>query len=385
LTLAVRTANLARYITVVAKRFTPAVARRWWSASFFFSPGGMRRLLRVVVVLVVAVGIVTCSDTPSAAVKRTPSGMARLSFAPVFSKSAAEVYQRLPDFGVDFDRVRVVIVRPINEIVKDTFVLHRRGDPDTTIDINVDVKTTEELFNATFQWRDQNTVYFQGSAPVRAHAPDAPAPPPAKINVSYVGPGAKVAKITIGPRTTSLSARGSQTFTIQATDSSGAPVTDVPVNWSLSDASLGTLSASGLSATFAGLGRRGTVTVSAEVPSGATDQVSVGLIPPPSAIALVNGGGQTGVVGQALSSPVVLEVRASDGLPVSGVGVVFSPPVGGAVSPASGTTDVNGRVSRLLKNYEKSGGAADMIAYVGAASTGSTDDARSRRAAGSAL
>lgn len=63
----------------------------------------------------------------------------------------------------------------------------------------------------------------------------------------------------------------------------------------------------------------------------------------PSAISLVSGNGQVGLVGQPLSSPLVVKVTSSNGNPVKGAAVTFSVTSGDAtVNPKTATTDVNG-------------------------------------------
>ncbi len=66
----------------------------------------------------------------------------------------------------------------------------------------------------------------------------------------------------------------------------------------------------------------------------------------PSAIAMISGNGQVGLVGQALSSPLVVKVTNSSGNPVKGVAVTFAVTTGAAtVNPTTATTDVNGQAT----------------------------------------
>ena len=62
-------------------------------------------------------------------------------------------------------------------------------------------------------------------------------------------------------------------------------------------------------------------------------------------IAVVSGASQSGSVSAALGSPVIVEVRGSDGNVFAGATVAFSASHGGTASPASGTTGSNGRVN----------------------------------------
>lgn len=66
--------------------------------------------------------------------------------------------------------------------------------------------------------------------------------------------------------------------------------------------------------------------------------------PPPGAVSVVSGNGQVGLVGQALSVPLVVKVASSSGVAVKGAGVVFAVTTGTAsVSPASTVTDTAGQ------------------------------------------
>src|ERR1043166_5442003 len=182
-----------------------------------------RRVVAVAATFVAAATLATCSE-PTAP-KRSADLRARFAFAPTFSPAAQAVYAQLAQFGLEFDRVRIVIVRPPNETVLDTTVTFRPGQKDTTLDLSITVKSTEELFAAKLQYRDQQGVLFEGNAPVRAHAPDAPAPP-FQVTITYVGPGSTVARIAVSPKNVTLSTKATQTFTMTAFDSAGAVLTN---------------------------------------------------------------------------------------------------------------------------------------------------------------
>ncbi len=69
--------------------------------------------------------------------------------------------------------------------------------------------------------------------------------------------------------------------------------------------------------------------------------------PPPAAIALVSGGGQSAEVGTAFAQPVVLRADDAGGNPLEGVTITITPPASGASAtfPATVQTDVNGLAS----------------------------------------
>ena len=72
--------------------------------------------------------------------------------------------------------------------------------------------------------------------------------------------------------------------------------------------------------------------------------------PTPSAIAMLDGNGQTGGVGESLADPLVVVVTDASGEPVQGVSVTWSAEGDGAVSATTTETDASGHasVSRTL-------------------------------------
>jgi uncharacterized protein YfaS (alpha-2-macroglobulin family) len=64
----------------------------------------------------------------------------------------------------------------------------------------------------------------------------------------------------------------------------------------------------------------------------------------PTTLSVVSGGAQTGAVGTALASPVVVQVQDASGKPVSGVTVTWIAANGATSSPES-VSDSTGRVS----------------------------------------
>lgn len=290
------------------------------------------------------VGLAMCSDLPSAPRTRARA-VGRLAFAPVFSRAAEQTYDRLPDFGIDFDNVRVVIARSSTDTVKDTTVSFRRGQADLSLDLGVQVRSEHETFDAGIDYRNQSEVLFHGQGKVQAHAANEAAPPPPQIDVEYQGPGANAKRLQVAPRTSAISVADSVRFSATAFDDKDQPITNVPIAWTSSDTTLATI---GLSGVLHPTGKRGTVTITATTPTDLTDHASASLIPLPKALAVISGGGESGVAGQVLAKQVVVEVRASDSLPVPGVPLSFTAPAGASVTPASAVADSNGRVSATL-------------------------------------
>jgi hypothetical protein len=65
----------------------------------------------------------------------------------------------------------------------------------------------------------------------------------------------------------------------------------------------------------------------------------------PTQLVVASGNAQSGVVGAALTAPVVVRATDSHGNSVSGVFVTLDAPSGGTLSPSSGTTNASGQLS----------------------------------------
>ena len=73
------------------------------------------------------------------------------------------------------------------------------------------------------------------------------------------------------------------------------------------------------------------------------------LPPTPTALSIISGDNQSGVTGEALAAPFVVEVRDQYSNPMGGVTVTFAVTAGdGALSATAATTDTNGRAASTL-------------------------------------
>ena len=124
-----------------------------------------RPLIRSLAILVAGVCLATCADAPSVA---TPSAAgrfaARIGFEPVFSFAAKATAAKLADFGIAFDHVRVVIVRPVADTVKDTTIAFSPTQADVTLDLTVAVRADGESFLASIDYTNAGGVVFHGEA-----------------------------------------------------------------------------------------------------------------------------------------------------------------------------------------------------------------------------
>lgn len=314
--------------------------------------------------LLFTASLIACVEGPTA--RQTAGG--RLAIAPAFSRDAAQIAGSLGAFGVQYDRVRIIVVRPVADTVYDKTLTFQPGQADLTVNVTVQARNAGEVFNVSLEYGDATTVFFAGTARVASTLAEDPAPAPTTIHVEYVGPGVTVTRLTISTRPASISTTTTLPLAAQGFDAGGNLVPNVPIEWSVSDPALGSITA-GATTALQPTGRRGTIAVTARAPNGVTDQASIVLIPPPAALVLLSGGGQSGPVGGALPAPIVIEVRASDGLPVSGAAVSFTAPAGGTASPATATSDASGRVSTSL-TLGRTVGAQTFTATSGTLSVG---------------
>jgi hypothetical protein len=86
----------------------------------------------------------------------------------------------------------------------------------------------------------------------------------------------------------------------------------------------------------------------------------------PASLTIVGGNGQVGLVGTALSLPLVVKVSASDGSPVTGIAVQFTVATGSAsVTPATASTDATGQAKAAVTLGQSAGNISILAAVVG--------------------
>src|SRR5262247_1868205 len=112
----------------------------------------MRLPHRSLFALLVLASVATCSEFRSNPLEPRP-GTGQLSFTPRFSREAAAVYARRAQFAaVNFDHVRIVLVRPPAETVKDTTVEFNPSSPPKTLELTVEVRSAGETFNVSLDY-----------------------------------------------------------------------------------------------------------------------------------------------------------------------------------------------------------------------------------------
>lgn len=263
--------------------------------------------------------------------------VASLAIAPVLAPGT------IPN-ALSIDNVRIRLFRAAAATVIDTVVVFPADSNRISVVLRVPLKARSERLLLLVELRLGSQAYYSATETVQLFAEaQGPTPTPHPI-VNYVGPGASARTLVITPRDTVITFGDSFSFRVSATDAAGGAVSNLLLLWSTFPAL--PISSSG---TLVAPSTRGTAKLRVFTPAGVGDSTTVRFAPAPAALALLNGGGQSGTVGTALGNPFVVQVRGSDGLGVPGVAVHFrAVTAGGAVRDAVVVSDATGLAGTLL-------------------------------------
>lgn len=284
------------------------------------------------------------------------------------------------EFGIVADSLRMVVVRPPADTLH---ALTLFFDPDSSqihTELRVVMRAPVETLTVHLELRGGGYALFSGTAlvAVRAGRPAAVQDVP----ITYTGPGSNIAAVTIAPRDTVLTFGDSLRFRVTALDSAGTPVPFFYAAWSTPDTNA-------LRVNAAGLARAPRARVASAVrvrtPTGATDSTPVTIIPAPTGLAAVSGGGQSGVVGTPLTQPLRVRVTAPDGLGVKGIPVRFRALAGGAVAEPLVVSDTGGYAQTLaalgavatVQSFEASAPTLPAVTFVAVATPDAASPATS--------
>jgi alpha-tubulin suppressor-like RCC1 family protein len=306
------------------------------------------RAIRLAALALTAVGLATCADAPSSVSDngpRPPAGQfsARVSLASRLSEEAAFSMAALTAQNLGVNAVRVVLVRPPSEVLKDTVVTIAPGQTSVQLDLTVNINGVEETLAATIQLRNGPQVLFSGTQTIVARANVAGTPPPTNppVELGYVGPGASTTRIELSPAQATVQGGATRQFSAAGFDAADAAVPDLIVGWSTNDGTIATIDP--VTGLLTAGQTMGTVTVRATSPNQVVGEATVTVTLPPSKLEIVSGNTQTGTVGSALAQPLVVKVLAADNSAVPGVAVDFAVITGGgSVSAAQVATDAQG-------------------------------------------
>jgi len=302
-------------------------------------PSSIRRWIQASLLGLGMMGLTQCVDSTAPLGNR-----ATFAVAPAWGPGAARTLAIVDEGGFPLDRVRIILVRPASDTLKDTTATVHRGDSTFNLPLSV-IGTPGEKLGLTLQFKSGETVLFEGHDSVTTVPPDRPDPPPATPAMIYVGPGKDAARVTVTPSSGTFIASGTVSFTAAVFDGADAPLPNTPIEWRSSDETLGVFTAAGV---FTPTGTSGQVTVTAETPTHVEGTATITLVAPNVGppFTIVSGDGQTGTVQQALAAPFVVKLTDQFGVPRSGVTVSWTRLTGtGTLAAASSTTDASGLAS----------------------------------------
>jgi hypothetical protein len=310
----------------------------------------MRRLSRLAALFAVAIVATSCSDVPSGAGPAV-TALGQIGLAPAFSPTAVQAYPQLAAFGIEVTSAHVHLVAPDGS-TRDTSIAFPITLTQLEVELAVPLRTAGQTFRADLELLNSDgVVLFSGSQQVVAQVANGLGDgAPALIQINYTGPGATAKTVAVSTAGGFLPLGGSLPVTATAQDAGGASIPSLLVRWTTSDAAIATVASTGnAAATVTSTGKRGAVTISAITPLGLTGSTALTVVPVAAKIVVISGSGQTGVAGSPLVQPLVVELQASDNVPVANAPVTFrAVTAGGAVATLAATTDASGRASTTL-------------------------------------
>ena len=299
-----------------------------------------RRWFRALLLAVGAAGLTQCVDGTTG----PRSDSSTFGLTPVWGDRATHALGVLDEGGFPLDRVRIILIKPVNDTVKDTTVTMHRGDPQLDLPLTVRVVPGVTL-QAILQFKSGETILYEGSAIVETVALTRLNPPPVTLPMNYVGPGNTATHVVVTPASGKFSTAANVVFTGTAFDAANAALPGTPLEWAVNDATMGAFTSGGV---FAPSGKSGPVTVTATTPTGISGSATVTLVAPSVAttLTMISGDGQTAFVQQALAQPLVVKVVDQFGDPMSGVTVAWTRLTGtGTLGAATSTTNASGLAS----------------------------------------
>lgn len=280
---------------------------------------------RAFAALGLALTVATCRD----ALGPRSTALGRVAVAPVFPSEAV-----LGEFGLAIDAVRFIVVRPAADTIADTTLALPPDATELELDLRVPLIAAAETLSVS-------VVALSGTVPLFLGTRLVPVPsrlPPTVIPLdAYIGPAAD--SIVIQPRDPFILVDDSLRFQVQGFNG-GVPVTQFYVAWSTGDTSVAGINGFGVLRAPAS---RGSVTVRARTPSGASDSVTATFTLPATQLVRLAGDAQADTVGDTLVTPLEVQARAADGIGVGGAAVRFRSLSGGAPGDTTVTSDGAGR------------------------------------------
>ncbi|HTK56461.1 MAG TPA: hypothetical protein VL295_06545 [Gemmatimonadales bacterium] len=292
----------------------------------------LRAAERFTLAALLVLATATCTDQPTEPVG---SHAGQVRFTPVFASNTFAS-------GLPLDQVTVTVVRPAAETLAVRSAPFALTDSVLQLDIPVMLNAAAESLQVTIDLLSGATLLFSGTDTIEVTAGTGTTPP--AITMTYVGPGANIAFLSIAPRDTVLRFGDTLDYTATAADALENPVGTFYLRWFTTPAGTPIRSDGRLIAPNV----RATIMVHAWTPSGEQDSTTVTFAPVPTQIVKISGDFQSDTAGDTLAAPFIVEVRAADNLPVAGIPVTFAAvTAGGAIVVSDVATDSLGRASAL--------------------------------------
>lgn len=306
----------------------------------------MSRVAPRLVALLAAALTAACVDAPTSAV--APNA-ARVALVPQFSAREAAIFQNLGAFAVVVDRVRLTIYPLIGgdargAVLIDTTIAFPADQQELRIVIDVPMAARTQELQVQIALLEGTTKYFEGLTTLTARVGETSVPP-SPVQMTYVGPGATAAFLSLNYVQPTLAPSSSLQFVVTAYDAGERVVTGLPITWITNDATVASVSASGL---VSSTGKLGTATITARALNGLLAETAI-TVEPVARLALLQGDKQSALVGLALPAPFVVQTVSATGQPVAGVSITFSADsAGGTVGNSIVLTDAYGTASTTL-------------------------------------
>jgi hypothetical protein len=290
--------------------------------------GLARGTLRAALTTLAGLLLVTCTDNPVAPGR---GGVGQIRVYPTF-----DAFARIAPLAID--RVRLVVVRPQSDTLKDVskpFPANQNSVQITAADVQLN-STSEDLL-VTIELYSGTTLLFSGTQTYKVVA--GVTPPASSIPVTYGGPGSNLDSLDLTPRDTVVQFNALVPYRLSGF-AAGLPLAQYYVSWS---ASAGTIDGAGV---FHAPAVRDTILIRATSPNGIEDSTNIIVTAGPAIVVKTGGDLQSGLAGGRLPAPLQVRVDGTDGKPLQGVDVTFAVATGGgSVDNTTVTTDVNGLAS----------------------------------------
>ena len=300
-----------------------------------------KKLLRVTLGVAFLTPFATCTDFTA---PRAGRGV-QVSVAPTFSKAATFAKALYSAAGIEFDNVRVLIVRGESEVLKDTSLAFSPASTELTLPLLVVANPGEEV-TVTLEYRSGDLVMYSGTSTVTTVAPGAPlTTSPTPVLIIPVGPGSSATSVEISPASGTFPVASPVDFTATAFGVDLAPIPNSVFGWTVDDATIASVSRQGV---VTPTSKGGVAKIRATTLNEKFAEATVTFVTAPASLVIQSGGGQSAPALDALPAPIIVKVLDANGVAVPGATVSFAVATGGGsvavvtgVSNSSGLASVN--------------------------------------------